>query len=435
MKRFNLVVLIACAGLFLNINSGRAQSTERLAQKILNDSKLDTVLDKSKQLLRKGFNAGDGYPQVWVRDFNTFIEISSEVYDHKIIRDNLLTFLYLQQPNGEIVDGYALKEHVTWGDPNIYTSLYDTSHVGFKNTVETDQETSLIQAIGKYIAIAHDTSILYEKIAGTPVLAHLGRSIDYLLKNRYSEKYKLLTGATTQDWGDVQIEGGAVVDVDENTHWAIDIYDNAMFVIALKDMIYFTQDPAEKKKWADLEKLTEQNIRNYLWDSARHKFIPHIYINKSPFPKSFDENEIYFHGGTAIAIKAGLLSKKEIELVNNDMLRNVRLSGAPSIGLTLYPPYPDSICKGSNTCKPYVYQNGGDWTWFGGSMIQQLIAKGFVQQAYDELRPMVDRVISNKKFYEWYSVDGKPSGSADFKGSAGVLGKAIEMLRDWAKKQ
>lgn len=435
MKRFTWITSIIYIGLLLNINASQAQTSEKLAEKILNDHKLDTVLAKAKALLSKGFNAGDGYPQVWIRDLNTFIEISCQVYDHKTIRDNLLTFLYLQQSNGEIVDGYALKGHVTWGDPNIYTSPYDTLHVGFKNTVESDQETSLIQAIDKYITIVHDTSILYEEIAGMPVLAHLGRSIDYLLKNRYSKKYKLLTGATTQDWGDVQIEGGAVVDVDVNTHWAIDIYDNAMFVIALKNMIHFTKDGAEKKKWADLKKLTEQNIRKYLWDSTRHKFIPHIYINQSPFPKTFDENEIYFHGGTAIAIEAGLLSKKEIELVNSDMLKNVKLSGAPSIGLTLYPPYPDGIFKGSNTCKPYIYQNGGDWSWFGGRMIQQLILNGFVQQAYDELQPMLDRVIRNGKFYEWYSVDGKPKGSADFKGSAGVLGKAIDMLHTWAKKQ
>lgn len=187
MKRFTLITSIICIGLLLNINASQAQTSEKLAEKILNDHKLDTVLEKAKALLSKGFNAGDGYPQVWIRDLNTFIEISCQVYDHKTIRDNLLTFLYLQQPNGEIVDGYALKGHVTWGDPNIYTSPYDTLHVGFKNTVESDQETSLIQAINKYITIVHDTSILYEEIAGMPVLAHLGRSLDYLLKNRYSE--------------------------------------------------------------------------------------------------------------------------------------------------------------------------------------------------------------------------------------------------------
>lgn len=116
------------------------------------------------------------------------------------------------------------------------------------------------------------------------------------------------------------------------------------------------------------------------------------------------------------------------------MLKNVQLSGAPSIGLTLYPPYPEGIYKGSNASKPYIYQNGGDWTWFGGRMIQQLVLNGFVEEAYNEIQPMISRVLANKKFYEWYSVDGKPNGSGDFRGSAGVLAKAIVMLRAWAEK-
>ena len=100
--------------------------------------------------------------------------------------------------------------------------------------------------------------------------------------------------------------------------------------------------------------------------------------------------------------------------------------------LSGYPPYPENIYKNSTANKEYNYQNGGDWSWFGGRMIQQLVANGFAQQAYDEMQPMIDRVIKNQKFYEWYSVDGKPSGSGDFKGSAGVLAKAIDMLRAWA---
>ena len=83
---------------------------------------------------------------------------------------------------------------------------------------------------------------------------------------------------------------------------------------------------------------------------------------------------------------------------------------------------------------PYVYQNGGDWTWFGARMIQQLIANGFEEEAYVEIRPMIDLVIKNKGFYEWYAVDGKAKGFAQFKGSAGTLAKAIQMLREWAEK-
>ncbi|WP_183564082.1 hypothetical protein [Mucilaginibacter sp. SP1R1] len=411
---------------------GLAQQQPELAARIMADKKLDTVYAKATALLSKGFNAGDGYPQVWIRDFNTFIETSCKVYSRDSIRANLLTFLRLQQPNGEIVDGYVLKGHVTWNDPNIYTSPDDNNHVGFKNTVETDQETSLIQAVGKYIRVTGDKSILQEMIAGKTALQRMEISIAYLLKNRYSSKYQLLTGATTQDWGDVQIEGGEVVDVDKNTHWAIDIYDNAMFVIALHDMANFYQTTKDQQKWIDLKTTTVTAVRKHLWDAKKHKFIPHLYTGASPFPASFDENKIYFHGGTATAIEAGILSKKEISLVNQDMLRNVKLSGAPSIGLTLYPIYPEGIYKGSSSSKPYIYQNGGDWTWFGARMVQQLIKYGFIKEAYQELQPMINRTIEDKGFYEWYSADGKPNGSAAFKGSAGVLAKAIDQLKEWA---
>jgi GH15 family glucan-1,4-alpha-glucosidase len=421
--------------IFLTLScTGNVRKNKELANRIIADKSLDTVYYEASVLLKKGFTAGDGYPQVWIRDFNTFLEASCDVFDNKIIRGNLLTFLRLQQPNYEILDGYVLKGHVSWEDPNIYSSPLDTAHVGFKNTVETDQETSLIQAIGKYIMKTGDRSILDENIGGLTVRERLSKAIDFLLQNRYSGKYGLLTGATTQDWGDVQVEGGAVVDIDEKSHWSVDIYDNAMFVIALRYMTDFSSSTGEKQKWEDLRKNTEQNIRKYLWDDKHGKFIPHLYLKDSPFPADFDENAIWFHGGTAIAIEAGLLSKKEIIASYNQMQDNVKLSGAPSIGLTVYPPYPEGIIKDSNSSKPYIYQNGGDWTWFGGRMVQQLIAYGFVGEAYEAIRPMIDRVIANDKFYEWYGVDGAPRGSGDFRGEAGVLSGAIVMLRQWAEK-
>ena len=70
----------------------------------------------------------------------------------------------------------------------------------------------------------------------------------------------------------------------------------------------------------------------------------------------------------------------EIVRVLAQMKLNVELSGAPSIGLTLYPTYQEEVL-GEHVSKPYQYQNGGDWTWFGGRMIQQLIGYGFVEEA------------------------------------------------------
>lgn len=54
------------------------------------------------------------------------------------------------------------------------------------------------------------------------------------------------------------------------------------------------------------------------------------------------------------------------------MLANVKAAGAGSIGLTLYPPYPDWAFENEGMY-PYGYQNGGDWTWFGGRMVQELV--------------------------------------------------------------
>jgi len=409
----------------------KQNNNQELSEKILADETLSKVDKKARDLMKKGFYAGSGYQMVWSRDLNTFIELSCEEYDNKIIRENLLMFFHFQRENGELLDGYVPREAFTWDDPNPYESLTAPGHIGFKNTVETDQETSLIQAISKYISKTNDWSILEEEVAGKRVYERLKFSIDYLLTERYSEKYGLIIGATTFDWGDIQVEGGAVVDVDELTHWSIDIYDNAMLVIALKNMEEMASDSSDKKRWAELHASIKTNSRKHLWDASKNKFIPHIYIDGSPFPDSFDENAIHYHGGTAVAIEAGLLNKEEIAIVVEQMKTNVRLSGAPTIGLTVYPPYPEELL-GENVSAEYEYQNGGDWTWFGGRMIQQLIAYGFVEEAYTLATPMFERVVQNDDFFEWYNIEGEPRGSAEFKGSAGVLAKSISMFNNWA---
>lgn len=47
---------------------------------------------------------------------------------------------------------------------------------------------------------------------------------------------------------------------------------------------------------------------------------------------------------------------------------------------------------------------------------------------------MLERVVRNDGFYEWYGQGEVPSGSGKFKGSAGVLAIAIRLLRDWAEE-
>src|SRR5262245_28332228 len=62
-----------------------------LARRILADKDLDDVLGRARQLLKDGFNAGTGYPEVWIRDFATFMDVSCQVNDPAAIRSALLT--------------------------------------------------------------------------------------------------------------------------------------------------------------------------------------------------------------------------------------------------------------------------------------------------------------------------------------------------------
>jgi hypothetical protein len=192
--------------------------------------------------------------------------------------------------------------------------------------------------------------------------------------------------------------------------------------------------PNSKERWQHTRNQIAKNCRKYLWDETNQKFIPHLYLNGSPFPRDFNENEICYHGGTAVAIEAGLLSKKEIKVSLDKMVINMEASGAGSIGLTMYPPYPNGYFK-NKSMYSYGYQNGGDWTWFGARMIQQLIINGYVEEAYIQIQPMVKRVKDNNGFFEWYTVNNEPKGSGTFRGSAGVLYKAIEMFEEFSKTE
>lgn len=424
-------ILSSIAGLVFALTTIAQQKQlidKTLSDKIKNDQYMPFVKNKALEVMKTGVNAGDGYREVWIRDYNTFIELAAQVTKKEDIKENLLVFFRMQGEDGNIIDGYTPKEQIGAGETDFSYSKLEPRYAAHKNTVETDQETSLVQAVYKYIQLTGDTSILAEKVGDKTVAERLEWSMDFLMKNRYTEKYGLITGATTADWGDVQPEEGYGVDIDGHTHVACDIYDNAMFIVALNNMMEMM--PSTKKKWDKIKKDVAKNTRTYLWDAKKQKYIPHLYLNGSPFPADFDEDNIFYFGGTTVAMEAGLLSKKEVKASLDEMVKRVKEAGAPSIGLTLYPPYPDGYFVNKIMNPVYSYQNGGDWTWFGARTIQQLIKYGYIEEAYREVQPMLKRVKDNNGFFEWYSVKNEPRGSGTFRGEAGVLYTAIVMFEN-----
>lgn len=399
-----------------------------LAQKIKSDERISTVKNMAEELIKKGLTAGDSYVEVWARDLNTFVEAASIVSDQQRVREALVTFFKFQHKDGNIPDGYTTKNTSSIPYQFIYSDL-EPRYVAHKNTVETDQESSLIQSVYKYVTATGDKSILKEMVDGRTVKQRMMDAMNYLLTDRYDKKHGLIWGATTADWGDVQPEHDWGVYLDSLSHLCIDVYDNAMLVVAMNDYIELSDDKKEQAYWKKKSTVIKKQVRKYLWDKDRQKYIPHIYLKDSPFPKDFDEDAIHYHGGTTIAMEAGMLSKKEVKTIYHQMQANVKAANAQSIGLTVYPPYPKGLFKNVWMFE-YHYQNGGDWTWFGGRTVQQLIEHGYYEEAYEAISPMLDLVIKNNGFYEWWSPEGNPLGASSFRGAAGVLWKAIRMFEE-----
>ncbi|WP_430816089.1 GH36-type glycosyl hydrolase domain-containing protein [Carboxylicivirga sp. RSCT41] len=407
--------------------------SKELKESIQTNESFDFVKQKALEVVKTGFNAGDGYGEVWIRDYNTFIELSAEVYPREELKENLRVFFRLQGDDGNILDGFIPQSkavHTEGGYKYFYSDL-EPNYCGHKNTVETDHESSLVQAVYKYVMKTGDREFLNEKIGDKTVAERLQWSMEFLMNHRWSADHGLIWGATTADWGDVQHSHPWGVYITDDTKYCLDIYDNAMMLIALNNIIELL--PETKSRWKPVRDKLAKNTMKHLWDESNQKFIPHVYLDGSPYPDDFNENEIFYHGGTAVAIEAGLLNRKQIKTSLDKMIANVKASGAGSIGLTMYPPYPGWAFENKGMY-PYGYQNGGDWTWFGARMIQQLVKYGFYQEAYEQLLPMTERVQKNDGFFEWYTVNNEPTGSGTFRGSAGVLYKAIEMLENVSEK-
>jgi hypothetical protein len=427
--RFALVILLCQSLTYL---AAQPTTNAQTAKKIIADTRLDTIQQKALALLT-GFSAGTSYNEVWIRDLNTFIKGSLKVQSPKAVRDMLLLFFKIQGEDGNIVDGLVDTSKAHGGYVYRYSKLIP-QWAAHKNTVETDQESSLIQAVKKYLDVTKDSSILVERIDGKTVFQRMEDALNYILNDRWAASYGLVKGATTIDWGDVQPEAGWGVAINQQTKWSIDIYDNAMFAIALSDLL--TMKPQAYKlarDWKAVHQSLNQQVRKHLWSAASAKYIPHIYLDGSPFATGFNESKILYTGGSICAIIAGFNTKEEVKSIIKQMLNAAGKEKFASIGMTVYPPYPAEQFPNMH---PYKYQNAGDWTWFGGRIAEALIPYGMADDAYKALDPMITRMLKNNGFYEWYNVQtGEPSGSGDFRGEAGVLYDAINLLRHWAAQQ
>lgn len=242
-------ISLALGMLFALPSSGNTPEDplKTVQKSILEDPLMEQVTRMAHQTVSTGLNAGDGYGEVWIRDFNTFIQVAMDVMPDREVQECLNTFFHFQGEGGDIVDGYMDIRKANLNDPEGYRyrlSKTRPQYAAHKNTVETDHETSLVQAVYQYVKKSRNTAYLQTVINGKTVEQRMDLALQYLMNEKLNKQYGLITGATTADWGDVQPEHPWGVVIDEHTHYTIDIYDNAMLVLAIDNFKEIATDKA-----------------------------------------------------------------------------------------------------------------------------------------------------------------------------------------------
>lgn len=357
----------------------------------------------------RGFSAGKTYPQIWLRDANTIIPASRYFYDLSYLSSWIEEHLAHQREEGALYDWINSK-----GESD-------------KNTTETDQESSAVQAAYQVFELT-GTSWLEKKINGKQIVNRLEQSLEYILNNRYNQQYGLLTGAHTADWGDVDMVDAdqQAIYLDERTHWTTDIYDQGMFYQACLNLIEMLRACGkidEAGAWLKRAASIRTNTNGLLWQPGKGFYRVHLHLDS--LKHDFDEDDMFAMGGNTAAILSGLANEPKINNIIQNSLERQSTYGISTISGVLLPPYPAGMFAHPLMDEPYEYQNGSQWDWFGGRLVFAMFENGFSHIAREKLLEIIQKNISNRGFFEWDDPEGTGRGSDLFCGSAGVLSQAL----------
>ena len=357
-----------------------------------------------------GFKAGDSYPQVWLRDANTVLPVSRCYFDRDHLRSWLIEHLARQKADGSLED---------WVDAAGETG---------KNTAESDQEASAVQAAAQ-VCFLLGTDWLTDQAAGRPIIDRLDKALRFVLADRLDERTGLIKSGHTIDWGDVDIEDSddRAVDVDERTRWTAGIYAQSMFYRASRDLAWMFDRLGQKDKslaWTLKAQTLRTNADLRLWQKEKGFYRVHMHLDAGP-AHAFDEDDMFAMGGNVSAVLTGLADETKSALILEQALSRRKAYGLSTASGVLLPPYPKGAFRHPLVDDPYEYQNGGQWDWFGGLFVLALYDNGFSRRATDMLAEIAAKNIANGGLFEWDDPRGSPRGSDYFAGSAGSLGRAL----------
>ncbi len=118
-----LMMVMACTA---TVNK---MTNKEIPEKIAKDKNFQFVKYKALEVMKAGFDAGDGYLEVWIRDYNTLIELAAKIFKKEILKENLLVFFRLQGNDGNILDGYKLAENLARVETDFSSSKLEPQYI------------------------------------------------------------------------------------------------------------------------------------------------------------------------------------------------------------------------------------------------------------------------------------------------------------------
>ena len=356
-----------------------------------------------------GFAPGVDYPQIWLRDANTILSASRYFYDRSFLASWLEEHLVFQEENGSLED---------W---------IDSRGESDKNTTETDQESSAVQAAFQIFNLL-GPRWLEKPIDGIRIIDRLDTALEFVCESRWNEKFGLIIGAHTADWGDVDLVDSdqKAIYVDDRTHWTADIYDQSMFHEACMNLAEMWDALGEKNRmifWQDKASAIKRNANKWLWQEDKGFYKVHIHLDS--LHHDFEEEDMFAMGGNTVAINSGLADSEKSQRIIQEALTRQEAHDLSTISGTLLPPYPKGLFKHPLLDDPYEYQNGAQWDWFGARLIYAMFQQGVSQTAKEKCLEIIQKNMDNRGFFEWDNKEGVGLGSDFFAGTAGCMGKAI----------
>jgi hypothetical protein len=377
-----------------------------------------------------GFRPGKDYLEMYVRDIAWGMETTQYYYPDEYLRQPIEAFLRRQYTE-ETVSADSDFD-VLAGAGAVGGIITPEGYVD-KQTITSDEETSLIHAAYLYYSMTGNVAWLESPVGDLPVIERLNRAADWLVSHRFDADLGLFWRGHTVDWGDVKFEESSnYTDYDpEQDHRTASIYDQALAYMALSelaDMNAAVGDAARASEWRDKANALKEQTNARLWRADKGFYLTHLHI--TPLEHDFDESAMVSISN-ALAIYAGLTDFDQSRAIL-DNLERVRVeAGADKPGLSIYPYYPnqwpdlffDYLGMGYGN-----YQNGGVWDWWGGVQIQAELVKGFASQGTEHLLQVANDWHRHPgNIIEWQSTTDPEhqQGSDYYSAAAGTVGHAI----------